>query len=80
MNRRSPEEWQEILSAYEKRKGSKEEFCREHGVKSASLNYQLERRSVKKRAKFSEAKVEASSRSTEAVVEFPSGIRLRVAG
>lgn len=81
MKRRSVEEWEEILAAYATRTGSKEAFCREHDVKSSALSYQLERRSGKKRVNFSEAKTEkAATSSSEAVVEFPSGIRLRVLG
>lgn len=78
--RRSKEEWSQILESYASRSGSKEEFCREHGVASAALSYQLERRTRKARSNFSPVQTEAASSAVETTVEFPNGIRLRIPG
>ena len=77
-SRRSSEEWSKIVSAYASRSGSKEEVCKAHGIKSAALSYQLERRTSKK--KFSPAQTETKSVAAQAVIEFPSGICLRILG
>ena len=44
MSNRSKEEWEELLSLYASREGTKEAFCKKHNLNSATLSYQLSKR------------------------------------
>lgn len=41
--RRSPQQWKEILAAYDARTGSSDDFCEQHGVASSSVHYWREK-------------------------------------
>ncbi len=73
--RRSRAEWSELLAEYSKRDCSQEAFCKQHGLSSATLHYQLEQ--LKARPSFVPvvSKVEESAQVT---LEFASGIRLTI--
>lgn len=73
--RRSSEEWSKLLSDYEKRECTQEQFCRENGFSSATLQYHLERRN---RARGFITAVSKKEESAMVSVEFPGGIRLLI--
>ena len=77
-NRRSREEWTELLRRYANRDCTQDGFCKKHGISAASLKYHLDRRTPVA-SKFMPA-LTAPSTMQEISLEFPSGIRLTIRG
>jgi hypothetical protein len=75
MSRVSEKNWTKIVAAYEKRRGSRAEFCKEQGVSLSALDYHL--RTGKKKSSFVQVTPEARGAS-EIVLELPGGIKLTV--
>ena len=76
--RRSREEWNILLSSYDRSGLSQEEFCKQHGLGISTLTSQLSKR----RGGTSFVAVGVPRVAVAAVesvsIEFPSGLRLTV--
>ena len=77
-NRRSREEWSELLQSYANRDCTQDAFCKKHGISAASLKYHADRASPVV-SKFVPA-LTVPSTMQEISLELPSGIRLTIRG